>query len=732
MSQAPVVRFRDPRVAIERAPIVALDQGAEFIDLRRQNSSAYSKDAITFTELSTGGSGMILDRKMFVEYAYVPSFQIQSAGAQANNAILYGNNTSSTIHAFGAAVTNQVYFDPSAYAGQAYDPAAGATYIPAIPAAERCRNSFNNILAMIGLGGPHRSVGPRSLGLLQATKNLEVKINGQTINQSVAHYINALEWYDNHGPSDHTDYSKCASYPDLFKTYKEGVYAQTNPLGAYGTQLGRETRGALWPLPNNSIVSNVDPVLILGPVGGNATPASGYYCIDGFAFQIISHNANRIVVGHIYPTTEMAQVYSTNVPSKRPIVMVEPIVLPVFNIGEPQSRGLYGVDKFSVDFGLSSGIVTQKLWSGDVLNVKGAYDGDLYHNIVTDIVFAGGNNAAYLHYNLLRPHLLPELPVVNTYQSKQLNVRPILIGRIGFDGIEVGKSSDAISGNIEVGSVPSRVYVYIKEMTDSTQIQDTDTFSRIDQIGFQFSGFGKQFTACKTEQLYHMCRESGLKMSLPQWRDHVGSVVCIDFTKNVNLGLTDYAGQLGQFRFDFEVKYTPLRAVQRDNGVYPDLVMYIVTVEEGVVTISNNACIALKGTLQTDITNIPVRYRDYDQKWANIYGGSFVDGLKKVAHTVGTVAQKGIQVGKTVAPYVKKALPYVEKGLEMTLPLLALAAGAGVSENKARKLAHEFGEEKAIKMLKKMQGGGVVGGAKKIKGGRATSKAEMSKFLNAL
>lgn len=732
--QTPVVRFRDPRVTIERSPIVAIDQGAEYLDARRQPSNSFSADSISFNEISTGGTGMILDRKMFIEYSYAPKFKVQNVPGQAADAVVYGKNTSSEIVILGtsdSATKNDLTFNKSSFEGQPFnpppanplDPPVIQPYIPAVSAASRCRNSLNNILALIGLGGPHRSSGPRCLGLLQAAKTLSVTINGNPITQEVGKYINALEWYDNHGPSDHTDYSKCASYPDLFRQYRDGTFANTNPLGAYGTQLGRETRGSMWSLPYNSIVSVVNP----------AELKLGYYRIDGFAFHIIGNALGFITVDEIYPCDLLDQTSTVAAPIARKITMVEPIILPIFNIGEPQSRGLYGVDKFSIDVNLSSSKINQKLWSGDVLLVPGAYDGDLLHDIVCNISDSisvnSGSNSAYLHYNILKPHVLPVLPTVNTYASKQLSIKPVDLGTSSQYAVG-GKPFTASSGDISYGSIPSRIYFYIKEQTESTEIQDTDVFCRIDKLSFQFTGMGSQFTACNTEQLYQMSKESGCKMSLAQWRDNVGSVVCVDFSKNVNMGLTDYAGLLGTFRCNFDISFTPLRHVIRHLPVLPNYYLYIIVVEEGVATISNSTCTLNKGTLQIDVTSVPTKFRDYDQKWVNIYGGNFVDTIKKMGHSAAKMAQRGIALGHKAVPYVKKALPYIEKGLALALPLLA--AGAGISENKAHKLIQLYGEEKAIKMMKKMSGGGVVGGSLvggKTRGGKQTSKADMAKFL---
>lgn len=114
--------------------------------------------------------------------------------------------------------------------------------------------------------------------------------------------------------------------------------------------------------------------------------------------------------------------------------------------------------------------------------------------------------------------------------------------------------------------------------------------------------------------------------------------------------------------------------------------------------------------------------KDYDDKWGNIYGGSFVDDLKKLG-------RKAHSAVSSAVPYVKKALPYVEKGLEMALPLLA--AGAGITERQAQGIIDKYGYDVGMEMLKdkkRLKGRGVVGGKKK--GGAIAGKSAMRKQLS--
>ena len=725
--RTPVVRYRDPRVTIEREPQIQIDQGAESIDIRRTPSSSFSRTGISFNEISLGGTGMILDRKLFIEYDYSPIFAIScydlpNGGVYKTiaNSLAPANHNELKAADFRR---NEVLFEFEALNN------------PAQPALVRQTIGFNNILIAAGLGTIIRNVGPRCLGLLQAANTFNVIINGTTITTKPADYINALEWYDNHGPIDHTDYTKCASYPDNFKTYSEASFSGNNPIGKYNGNSNRSLRGSFWDFPSDVIITVTIANL-------ENTAVGSYYCNNGYAFEFLGiapfdapNGANNTAfkIGEIRLINSLREVVLTKaevISDAKYFKFVEPVVIPIFNIGEPQSRGLYGVNRFTVDVGFLANIVDQKFLSGhtqDIIN-NGGVDA---HRIIASVRLPDSNNSAHLHYTILRPHELPELPSIVTYENKKISIQTKDIGTAYSAGVKI---SGIASGNLNPGSIPSRVYIYVKEQSDKTEIHDTDVFARIDRLDFQFNSGGYQFSSCSTEELYHMSREAGLKMTLPQWRDHTGSVCCIDFSKNVNLGIADYPGILGTFQFTYSVDVTPLRVALRANlagqigGAQdllppPNLVLYTVIIEEGISTIKSQAMEVTSGTIQIDPLSIPINYKTFDEKWANMYGRTLVEKLKKIGHAVATTAQKGIEYGKKAAPYIQKALPYIEKGLAAAIPLLA--AGAEISEEKAMRMIHKHGVDEAVKRMKKMGKGG------SMLGGKMTNKSEMAKYLRS-
>ena len=410
------------------------------------------------------------------------------------------------------------------------------------------------------------------------------------------------------------------------------------------------------------------------------------------------------------------------------IKQVEPLLLPIFNHGDPSGRGLIGVNKMAIDLNFNN--IDQQWLSGDTRDVPGKFPGDLAHSITATVdIGVGNNNGAALHYTILEPKELPRLPVVNIYSCKkitveQLNAPPMAVG------LEVGIPSQ----NINVSTIPERIYIFVAELNDDRQTFDTDTFCRIDSLSFQFNSGGYQFSSANTEELYQMSREAGLKMTLPQWRDHVGSVCCIDFTKNVNMGLDAYPGMIGSLHLNFKVGATKLH-----NKSTADMKLWVVIVEEAMATIKDQSMEYNTGTMQVSPLDVPVRYRSYEQRLMNPYGGLSFDDIKRFGRRALDGIQRGVHYAEEkIVPKLqhgyeiaKHVAPYVATAAKTILPLLM---AAGMSEAEGQRMIEQHGLDSTIKKLtKKAHGGSLQGGmkfgGKAKKGGKLTSRSEMSRYL---
>ncbi len=212
------------------------------------------------------------------------------------------------------------------------------------------------------------------------------------------------------------------------------------------------------------------------------------------------------------------------------------------------------------------------------------------------------------------------------------------------------------SGTITLTSIPTRIYVYVSQQDSDLEMTSTDTFAAINSIQMKLGTRVLIDTADK-QQLYAMSVRAGCKMSYTQWASTCGSVVAIDFGKEVGLLPTEAAGLLARSNLQFTVNASNL------SPTTINFMLSVVIIEEGTVVIANGHLLKSIGVLtQQNILDAKDKQFIPMRADRNIYGGAWYDDV-----------WAGIKQGANFAvndilPFAKQVAPYV-------LPLL----GAGVT-----------------------------------------------------
>ena len=713
-----VYKKRDPRLAVDRQPLIGIDQGGTFNNPRRVAAGNFSDELMSFQDLGVNTS-YVIDRKMFIEYSYSPEFSIITSNK--GDGVVFGTDLPAELRLTYDAAGGYIQANVQTYPGVAY--AAGTNYHPAISEGNRIKEVLNTILALCGLSGKSRSVGPRQMGLLQSCTNLQLTINTQTVQWEIGDMLPALLWYQNNGSECHYDFSKCASAPDIHKSYKLAKNSAKNPLASYDGEYSttRDSRGSFWKLESDRIDKfNIVP-------GAFATLAgNGWYCIEGFAFEV-SNGANpaairfkRVRLLKDFTLTNM-QTEATVNQNLKYFTFVEPVLSPILTAGQDPSRGLYGVDTLQLSLTLSG--VNNRWICGDTKKVVSNFNlQDVPHDIITGIIkpTSSSSSGAYLHYTLLTPQALPELSSSNIYDCKKVWKRKY--------EANISALANYSTGDISVSSIPERIYVFARKNYEDMSHSDPNTYLRLKGLNFQFQNSGGQLGNCDSHMLYQISKESGLQQSWTQWSEEVGSVFCLDFRRSVNLSQDQYAGTVGNYHINFNLQFEPLikEAAPVPPAVETRYTIYFVIVEAGIALIQAQSLEQITGMPMTDPLTLPDHFSPQDENLSGMYGGSLASNAKNI----GSKVVQGIQ---TALPYVQKSLPYIEKGMKFLAPLLA--AGA-ISETKAYNILSEHGPVNGKRIIKEycagaMLGGVVMGGkSSKTRGGKLTSKKDMQRFLS--
>ncbi len=157
--------------------------------------------------------------------------------------------------------------------------------------------------------------------------------------------------------------------------------------------------------------------------------------------------------------------------------------------------------------------------------------------------------------------------------------------------VNAGASFSRTSNNIQLNSIPKRIYIFARRKNDDKRIEHADTYARLDSISLSWNNRNGLFSGAQTEDLYLTSVRNGLNMSFDQWYKYQGSVFCIDFAKDIGMSSIEAPGLLGTYQFQYTANFTNVNDV--DASV--DFDVFTVVVSEGTFTIAQNRAISQIG-----------------------------------------------------------------------------------------------------------------------------------------
>jgi len=275
-------------------------------------------------------------------------------------------------------------------------------------------------------------------------------------------------------------------------------------------------------------------------------------------------------------------------------------------------------------------------------------------------------------------------------------------------GVVVNGAQTTIqSNNIQLSSIPRRMYVYVRDSNAALYASPslTDTFFQINNLSIQFMNKSGLLASASFQQLYHMSRKNHCNMNWTQWSggpsrapgaggtlsiSTIGSVACIEFATDIGLDSLDAPGKLGQFMI--QVNATCVNISGRD--ITPT--MYLVPILEGTFTIPElgRAMLNIGVITSQDILDAQSKpmysYADVEA----VAGGDFFSGIKNF--------------------FTQKVLPHLKnfvnnQGISKTLGLIPHPA-AQIASKAASALGYGEGGRMHHMMHDEMHHGGVRAG----------------------
>jgi len=254
------------------------------------------------------------------------------------------------------------------------------------------------------------------------------------------------------------------------------------------------------------------------------------------------------------------------------------------------------------------------------------------------------------------------------------------------DGLIGATASGTIqSPNISLSSIPDKLICVVRKKMSSQSYVDSDTFMAIKKINITF---GNQTGICSSmtqEQLFKASVSNGVNSNWLQWRGKTtnmvagvnsdlflkGSVLALQFGKDINLQDYEASGSIGQYNLNFSVEYENNSAVQQE------VELLVLLPQSGYISIERGISNTAVGLLsRTDVLQASQGESiGYSQTMRMMGSGWWSDRWDDVK----SVGKKVVDYGKE---HIKDVIPLARKALTAEMPTWAGSAINKLAESK--------------------------------------------------
>lgn len=459
---------------------------------------------------------------------------------------------------------------------------------------------------------------PRSYPLMQSILSTRATINNTTVSVNSNNVMQALLWYHNNYATRRELYSGTPAMLDQAQNYSDLTGAVRNPLAGYGDNTAEEARGA----------------------GLAPSAAALIQGVGTFAVLSNTHTAAQVLM-----------------------IVQEPIYLSPFLFGSQlDEAAFYGINKMTIQ--LLMGDLT-RVWSH-------SSSGNVITTITSSITgaIAAGAPAPQAQFQYLTPKEIPELPLANYYPYFEVIEYVTPVGAVA--PLTLGSVT---TNSIYFPTIPRRCYIFLRQQNSDRTYLTSDVFAFINSISITFANRTGLLQSQTPQSLYNLSSANGYEGSWEQWSAHTGSVLAIDFGKDIGLAEGEAPGMSsdGQYQFTVTINFMNINASQTIN-----FQAYIVAIQEGTMLIEQNHAMLATGvvTKQDVYASLSAPSVPYHQTERIYGGGSFWSDLRSGLANFGKAALK--------------YAPKIAEGVIKYAPLARSLVGVGGSAKRRRLTGRGF------------------------------------------
>ena len=195
---------------------------------------------------------------------------------------------------------------------------------------------------------------------------------------------------------------------------------------------------------------------------------------------------------------------------------------------------------------------------------------------------------AQFNFHYMTPPLSMELPKQIAYPYTQ----PIYYSTVNTNAIASGAEGIINLQNIQLNSIPQKMYLWVALQDVATDMTKTDTYLEIKKVNITFNNSTGILASASEYDLYNISRRNGFNGSWRQFSNDVGSVVCLQFGEDIPLSSDILAaGTRGSYNFSAQL------TVNNNYGTSIVAVASALFIHEGVFVIDSGKCYREVGIL---------------------------------------------------------------------------------------------------------------------------------------
>lgn len=304
----------------------------------------------------------------------------------------------------------------------------------------------------------------------------------------------------------------------------------------------------------------------------------------------------------------------------------EPILLSPLTWGHYNTKALVGIKSFAVNYDFDSN--KSRIWSHNAAN-----------NVAGFAVTGVTVNTASLEMVYITPK--STIPIFPIQRYPLANVSKYT--KAVSPSIAAGDSAQVTSDSMPLYGVPKRIYIFARKSNGTRTYNDPDVFAKISKLNLYFNNSDGNFSQATDFQLFQVSRENGYRRSFQAFSKYEGSVMCIDFSKDMPLLPAEGVGSNENIQFQYNLTLKNLSASTIEYTLFTMVVFEgLMTIRNGVIIREINV-VTPKDIVDSSLIQLLPHEREVDYC---AVGGSFNSVGRRLMDRIGEETGRLIDVGQ--------------------------------------------------------------------------------------